>query len=146
MRTIRIRSLAHTQSLARSISRSLRGGVGIGLEGPLGAGKTQFAKGLAAALGIKKHLSSPTFVIHRPYRTGSKVIRAFHHFDLYRLPYPVDPEAIGLADALTEPRALVTVEWPERLPEKIRRKLLRIKIAYGKKPNQRTITLPDALV
>jgi tRNA threonylcarbamoyladenosine biosynthesis protein TsaE len=75
-------SVAATEALAARLGAGLRPGDLIALDGPLGAGKTAFVRGLAAGLGIDPGLvKSPTFVLHHVYGSPPRL----HHLDLYRL-------------------------------------------------------------
>ncbi|MGH7550733.1 MAG: tRNA (adenosine(37)-N6)-threonylcarbamoyltransferase complex ATPase subunit type 1 TsaE [Gemmatimonadota bacterium] len=78
------------------------------LEGPLGAGKTTFAQGVAAGCGVAGPVASPTYnlVLHYNGR------RRFVHADLYRLQDPAQLESLDL-DEMLSPRGLACVEWPE---------------------------------
>jgi len=90
------------------------GGV-IALEGPLGAGKTLFVKGLAEGLGLPpEQVSSPTFVIANEYPIAGGGVLA--HIDLYRLESQAELESTGYLDWLA-PGNVVAVEWSDRLPE-----------------------------
>jgi tRNA threonylcarbamoyladenosine biosynthesis protein TsaE len=84
------------------------------LSGDLGAGKTRFVKGMAAALGITEPIASPTFAIVNEYtgRTTDRSVNLFH-FDLYRLNSADDLEAIGFYDYLAQ-GGVFAVEWQER--------------------------------
>lgn len=84
----------------------------IALIGPLGAGKTEWVKGLAEGLGIDPRLvASPTFVIASEYPGH----RSLAHVDLYRLESEAALEEAGFRDLLTE-GAVVAVEWADRFP------------------------------
>ena len=106
-----------TVELGRRIGAGCRGGELILLDGPLGAGKTRLAGGVAAGLGIEEPTPSPTFVIMRAYR-GSRGLWLYH-FDLYRLGGAEELETVGLEDCLA-PDAVVLVEWPGRCPEALK--------------------------
>jgi len=98
----------------------------VALEGPLGAGKTVFVKGLAAGLGLDPAgVSSPTFVIASEYpaRAGLRLA----HVDLYRVESPAELDAAGFLDLL-EPGAVLAVEWADRLPEALPRDRLELRI------------------
>jgi tRNA threonylcarbamoyladenosine biosynthesis protein TsaE len=87
----------------------------LALTGPLGAGKTAFARGLAEGLGIPPAVvASPTFVIAHEYEgpAGQRLA----HVDLYRVASLGELEAAGFLDLL-EPGAVVVVEWADRLPQ-----------------------------
>lgn len=101
-----------TFQLARSMARRFRGKEVVLLSGELGAGKTIFAKGLAAGLGLKDHnqVCSPSFTIMNIYRGRFLIF----HFDLYRLERSADILDLGWEDCLD--RGVVVVEWGERVP------------------------------
>ncbi|MGQ9898502.1 MAG: tRNA (adenosine(37)-N6)-threonylcarbamoyltransferase complex ATPase subunit type 1 TsaE [Acidobacteriota bacterium] len=83
------------------------------LSGELGCGKTQFVKGLAAALGLDPtEVTSPTFALVQAHAFQGGTL---WHVDLYRLPTgPGAAEAVSLAELLEQP-GIVAIEWPERL-------------------------------
>lgn len=105
-------SAEETFELAYSIGESLRESTVFLLQGDLGAGKTVFAKGLAAGLDIDPaDVNSPTFTLVN--RHDGRL--TLYHLDLYRLEgVPEDLRAIGLEEMLDE-QAIVVIEWPERL-------------------------------
>ena len=86
----------------------------IELHGPLGAGKTTFARYLLAALGVEGRVKSPTYTLMEPYRSdaahGSFPIA---HFDFYRFDDDQEWEDAGFRDVFAEP-GLKLVEWPEK--------------------------------
>jgi tRNA threonylcarbamoyladenosine biosynthesis protein TsaE len=115
----RSRSPAETRALARGLAAAFgaEGGV-VSLEGALGAGKTEFAKGIAEGLGLDPALlASPTFTIAQelplPARSGAP--RRLVHADCYRLAAPEELEAAGLEDWL-EPGTALVAEWGDRFP------------------------------
>lgn len=96
----------------------------VALIGPLGAGKTEWVKGLAEGLGIDSRVvASPTFVIASEYPGG----RGLAHVDLYRLDSEEALEATGFRDLLT-PGAVVAVEWADRFPSLLPSDRLEIEI------------------
>ena len=105
-----------TWALAKSFAAELKPGDVVCLEGDLGAGKTTFTQGLAAALGMAGRVTSPTFCLVQEHRCASAregLPSLLVHMDLYRLRGEDDVLAIGWEDYLTEGAVLV-VEWPER--------------------------------
>jgi tRNA threonylcarbamoyladenosine biosynthesis protein TsaE len=105
-------SVHQTETIAADLGKSLRGGECIALFGDLGAGKTQFVRGLVQGLGGNVHtVSSPTFVLLNVYDTGR--LKLFH-LDAYRVHDAEDFEAIGFAELL-EQGGVVVVEWAERI-------------------------------
>ena len=115
-----VKSVEETWALAREFAKELKPGDVVCLEGDLGAGKTTFVQGLAAALGVKGRVTSPTFCIVQEHRGGGSFLV---HMDLYRLEGEDDVVAIGWEDYLAE-GAILAVEWPERagtlVPEEAR--------------------------
>lgn len=110
--------LAATRCLARNLAPALCAGDVIGLAGPLGAGKTTFARALIEALaeahGPVGEVPSPTFTLVQVYETGAVPV---WHLDLYRLERPDDALELGIEEAFAG--AITVIEWPERLGDLI---------------------------
>ena len=93
------------------------------LTGELGAGKTYFVKGLAEGLGIKDNITSPTFVLMKKYaipkghQSSVAGYQLFFHIDCYRIYDAEDAKQIGLDKVLANPRAVVAIEWAERIED-----------------------------
>jgi tRNA threonylcarbamoyladenosine biosynthesis protein TsaE len=106
-------SVADTESCAAELAQTLRGGECVALHGELGAGKTQFVRGLVRGLGGNpRAVSSPTFVLLNVYEGGRLAV---YHLDAYRVGGADDFEAIGFTELLDQPDAVVVVEWAERV-------------------------------
>ena len=105
-----VKSVEETWRLAREFAAELKPGDVVCLEGDLGAGKTTFTQGLAAALGVPGRVTSPTFCIVQEHAGANALLV---HMDLYRLHGESDVEAIGWEDYLAR-GAILVVEWPER--------------------------------
>jgi tRNA threonylcarbamoyladenosine biosynthesis protein TsaE len=103
--------LAATEALAARLAQHLVPGDAVLLEGPLGAGKSAFARALirAAASDPALEVPSPTFTLVQSYETRRGRI---HHFDLWRLAGSADLAELGWDQALAD---IVVVEWPDRL-------------------------------
>ncbi len=106
-------SAAETFALGEQLGSQLSGGEVLLLHGPLGAGKTVFVKGLAAALGVDpEEVSSPSFTLVNPYEGKFPL----YHLDLYRLDEGATAaHAVDLEELLTNERAVIVIEWAERL-------------------------------
>jgi len=102
-------SVRDTHTLARHLLKQLPGRVILALCGDLGSGKTCFVQGLAAALGIDRPVTSPTFTLVHEYRG----MRPLVHVDLYRLHDSLDALMLGLEDYF-ENDGITAVEWAER--------------------------------
>ena len=104
-------SAEETFGLGQRWAAELRPGWIIGLIGDLGTGKTQLVKGLAAGLGIKDMVHSPTFALLHEHDGGSLPLA---HIDLYRLGSQSDIVGAGLEQYLMAPVGVTAVEWFER--------------------------------
>ncbi len=106
-------SAEETFEFAYKIGESLTHSTTFLLAGDLGAGKTVFAKGIAAGLNIDPaDVNSPTFTIINVHSGRMKL----YHLDLYRLAGEFDElTALGLDEMLSEKNAIIIIEWPERL-------------------------------
>jgi tRNA threonylcarbamoyladenosine biosynthesis protein TsaE len=126
-------SVEETSALAAEIAAEVRDGGVLCLYGDLGSGKTTFTQGLAKALDISKHVTSPTFLIMRTYELAlSKEHRAkgLFHIDLYRLNSEAEMEDIGLSEILSDPENIVVIEWSEKLGKKMPEKRIDIRFEY----------------
>ena len=128
------RSEAETIQLARKLAKDFRGQEVVLLMGELGAGKTIFAKGILAGLGLRdlNQVCSPCFTLLNIYQAKFPVF----HFDLYRLDREGDILDLGWEDYLD--RGVIIVEWGEKLP--IDLAAIRVVIAKGKN-NERHIQI-----
>jgi tRNA threonylcarbamoyladenosine biosynthesis protein TsaE len=115
-----------TFELAYRIGESIETTTVFLLEGDLGAGKTVFAKGLAAGLGIDPaEVSSPTFTLVNHYQGRLQLF----HLDLYRLSgREIELRELGIEEMVAERDALIVIEWPERLGSHVPLNAYRIKI------------------
>jgi tRNA threonylcarbamoyladenosine biosynthesis protein TsaE len=104
-------SAAETEAFAEELARSLVVGSVIGLAGDLGAGKTQFVKGLARGLGITERVHSPTFALLNSYEG---VRGPLFHLDLYRLETDQQVIDAGLEEYLHAPSGISVIEWVDR--------------------------------
>ena len=112
MRILRTESEEETINLGKKIGAKLGGGDLLLLKGDLGGGKTTISKGIAAGLGAKEEVTSPTFTIEQIYK-GKNDICIFH-YDFYRLSGG-DITEFELLENLKNDKAVFLVEWPENL-------------------------------
>lgn len=104
-------SAEETFALARRIGEQLRGGEVFLLKGELGAGKTIFAKGLAAGLGIDpSDVTSPTFTLINVHEGRLRL----YHIDLYRLEAGAH-QGLGIEEIFGDDKGVTVIEWAERL-------------------------------
>ena len=124
-RTVFSLSEDETLDLGRGLGRSLKGGELLLLEGDLGYGKTVFARGVAAALGIPpEEVTSPSFTIVHEYQGGRVPV---FHLDLYRLS-DSDEQVGGFGvEEILAAGGVVIVEWGEKLPPFLRRNAVTIR-------------------
>lgn len=97
-------------ALATALAKNIEQGTIIFLEGPLGAGKTTFARGFLRALGFNEKVKSPTYTLVESYQISGLVI---FHFDFYRLLDVRELEQIGIHDYFSE-TAICLIEWAEK--------------------------------
>ena len=126
-------SVAETKALAEKFAATLKGGEIVCLEGDLGSGKTTFTRYLAAALGAKGAVSSPTFCIVQEHADAKLV-----HMDLYRLSGEDDVLAIGWEDYLDRGFTII-IEWPERAGSLIPPDAVRIFFRHGEGEDERLV-------
>jgi tRNA threonylcarbamoyladenosine biosynthesis protein TsaE len=99
-----------TRAIGRAVASLLRAGDVVALGGELGAGKTTFVQGAAAALGVAEPVLSPTFTLVREYR-GSLPI---YHLDVYRLNRLQDVLDLGFEE-MTDAGGVTFVEWGDAI-------------------------------
>ena len=99
------------RALGARLASEFPHGVVVLLVGPLGAGKTVLAKGIARGLGIEEPVASPTYTIISEYRADGLLL---HHVDLYRIEGQEQLENLGLDDILAG-TGYVLVEWGEKI-------------------------------
>jgi tRNA threonylcarbamoyladenosine biosynthesis protein TsaE len=105
-----------TLNFAKDFSKKLYGGEILGLVGDLGAGKTIFTKGLGAGLGIKKNITSPTFVLMKIYPvTRHNQIKLLVHIDAYRIKSASNLIAIGATEYFNRPDTVTIIEWADKI-------------------------------
>lgn len=128
-------SAEETQALASRLARLAEAGDLLCLWGELGAGKTVFAKGFGAGLGVVATINSPSFVLMAEHAGRLPLF----HLDLYRLGDDTDVLQGGLLDE-RQAAGVTLIEWPERLGSLLPAERLDVRIAISG-TEQRAITL-----
>ncbi|HEY4507201.1 MAG TPA: tRNA (adenosine(37)-N6)-threonylcarbamoyltransferase complex ATPase subunit type 1 TsaE [Candidatus Paceibacterota bacterium] len=140
------KSVKSTQKIATEIARKTMenrlgsSAVVVALEGELGAGKTTFVKAFAKYLGVRSHITSPTFVIMKNYKLKSKSYKLLVHIDAYRLRDYRDLLPLGIEEIISNPENIVLIEWAERVSKILPKKYIKIHIDHIDN-NSRKITL-----
>lgn len=113
------------------------------LEGKMGAGKTQFTKGLAKAMGITEEVVSPTYDLLLSYQqtTNSQQLT---HIDAWRMMDSSELEGLGFAKLIND-RSVIAIEWVDRVADVVRKYneeaiIIWVKIKYGKEEKDRLIS------
>ena len=137
------RSEEGTQNLAKELWQKYESyldkrAIVFALEGPMGAGKTQFVKGLGRAIGIKEEIVSPTYSIEEVYQ------EKLFHIDAWRIESTEELANLGFSQKITD-KSIIAIEWAERVIDEIRKfneeaVIIWVKISYGKAENERLIS------
>ena len=142
------RSSKETEALAKSLAKEVikkkpaKGALVIGLIGDLGAGKTTFIKSFIRAVGIKKRVTSPTFLILRRFRMPrNENFQNIFHVDAYRIEKKEDLKEVGMDEVLSNPRNIVLIEWADNIKSVLPKKLIWVKFKHGRERNERHITI-----
>lgn len=123
-----------TREWARRLSGVLVAGDVVLLQGNLGAGKTEFVKGLAEGLGVTENVTSPTFSLLNIYQGFLPV----YHFDLYRLEDPEDLANIGFSEFLSGDGVTV-IEWPDLFISEMPDEFIKVELLPGKIVTERLL-------
>ena len=116
-----------TQRLGMRLGLLLSGPCVLALQGEMGAGKTQFAKGFGIGWGALQPLRSPTFTLVQEHKRA-KDHNTLFHIDLYRAEREADVRSLGLEEIFDDPHAISLVEWPERGASLIPLDAMRVRI------------------
>jgi len=119
------KSPGETTKLARILAKEIikskkvypersRGALIFGLVGELGAGKTTFIQGFVSGAGVKRRLTSPSFVLMKNYRALS-AHKDLYHIDCYRIKGPKDILALDFKEIISNPKNIIMIEWAEKI-------------------------------
>ncbi|WP_420141862.1 tRNA (adenosine(37)-N6)-threonylcarbamoyltransferase complex ATPase subunit type 1 TsaE [Sphingomonas sp.] len=120
---IHLADAAATEQAGQALAEALRPGDVVALSGDLGAGKTTFARGVLAALGLEGEAPSPSFALVIAY-AADELRLPLWHVDLYRIEEGEELNELGLDDARAE--AALLIEWPERMGARLWSDALRL--------------------
>jgi len=147
-------SSAETQKFAEKLAKRIknkelriknrRGALVLALTGDLGSGKTTFVQGFFRGLGIKKRVTSPTFILMRrsalPRRKSSVIgFKSVFHIDAYRIKNARELLALSFKQILENPENIVLIEWAERVKRILPERTIKISFVHKKKENERSI-------
>ena len=132
--------VAATHALAARLAQELPAGSVLGLVGELGAGKTEFTRGLVAALGCDDDVCSPSYLLLNLYDGGRLPVA---HFDAYFMEGADDIERAGLDDLRREGRVIV-VEWADRVEDALPRDTRWLRFESGDGPESRRVSIDEA--
>jgi len=123
---VKTKSSVETIRIGKSIGIRLLPGDVVALVGELGAGKTQFIKGMATGVGVGKptYISSPSFTLINEYPGRIP----FYHIDLFRLEWEKEAEELGLEDYF-QGEGITAIEWADKIPALLPKEMLLIHIA-----------------
>ena len=139
-----VKSARGTATIARDLAAEIiktrpgRGAVVVGLNGELGSGKTVFVKGFMRALGVRRRVISPTFILMRNFKLKGHYTRAYH-VDAYR----TDDKSLsrlGFKRVLGDPKNIVLIEWAGRARRLLPKDTIVINFEHGIKQNERRLT------
>lgn len=139
MKQVLTKSSEETRELARQFACSLKRGDSVALIGAIGAGKTEFTRGVTDVFNCTEQLTSPTFSILNIYngsRSGERF--SIHHFDWYRLNSPEELYDIGFEEYLYGD-GISIIEWADKFPDLVPKTAKRIDI-YRATELERLIT------
>lgn len=139
MRQLQTHSPEETVAAGRDYSRTLRPGDCVALTGELGAGKTRFILGIAEGLGVRMHVTSPTFTLINEYPAPFGVLV---HIDLYRIRRREEIAELGI-DEYQGPRCICVIEWAERLGDLLSPGCRRVRIEHGVGETERVLSFDD---
>jgi tRNA threonylcarbamoyladenosine biosynthesis protein TsaE len=131
MKQVRARSSDETREIARQFACSLKRGDTVALKGVLGAGKTEFARGITDVFNCSAQLASPTFTILNIYH-GSLNSEALdiYHFDWYRLQSAAELHNIGFEEYLYG-NGFSLIEWADKFPNLLPKTAKRVEIIHS---------------
>jgi tRNA threonylcarbamoyladenosine biosynthesis protein TsaE len=134
------RSEAETIALGRSLAPRLRPGDVVCLDGDLGAGKTRFVQGVCSGLGVRGHVTSPTFTIMNRYDGAAVPV---YHFDFYRIRSLDELTDLGFTE-YRDGGGICLIEWAAKADGLLPERRYDIQMSLGPDEESRIIELAEA--
>lgn len=132
---VETKNVAEFEAEAARFASRLAPGTGgatiVALSGPLGVGKTTFARAVLRFFGVEEHVTSPTFVIEKVYEPAKGSFRRVVHIDAYRLKSARELDVLGWNELMASPETLILMEWPEQVPGALPESAIRIALKYS---------------
>ncbi len=147
------KSKNQTQKLAAVLAKKILriknkdGASVLALYGELGSGKTTFVQGFMRGLGVKHHITSPTFIIFRKHKLATSDKRqricfeCVYHLDLYRIDKKSEILKLGFKKIINNPQNIVLIEWPEKIKSFLPKNVTEVCFSHKKNINQRGIII-----
>ena len=137
MRRIVSLSAEETEAAGRGFAGSLRPGDVVALTGTLGSGKTRFVAGVCGGLGVRGHVTSPTFTLINEYPAEFGVVA---HIDMYRINGMKEVADLGLEEYFNS-RCICLIEWAETVLDMLPPAHFHVSFAHGGSESERTIQI-----
>ncbi len=118
--------LTNIKPTADKITKQLKGGEVLALIGPLGSGKTAFAKALGKQLKIRHKITSPTFTLMHVFAGRLKKNKpvVMYHLDLYRTKNYAEVKALGITKLWGKPQTITLIEWADKIKKHLPKKTI----------------------
>jgi tRNA threonylcarbamoyladenosine biosynthesis protein TsaE len=134
------RSVEETVEAGRVFASSLGPGAVVALSGTLGSGKTRFAAGICQGLGVRVHVTSPTFTIINEYPSPVATVA---HIDMYRIRNRREVAELGLEEYFSD-RFVCLIEWPEPVSDLLPPEHFQVAMEHGRSADEREIVISKA--
>lgn len=147
MKKYKSSSSAQTKKLAFELAGKIlkmkpaKKAVVLALSGNLGSGKTTFIQGFSRGLGIRRKITSPTFLLIKRFPLRRAPFKNAFHIDAYRLISLKALKNLGFKEIIDSPSNIVLIEWAEKIKPILPSKVIWLKFDYGKKPAERKIKI-----
>lgn len=140
--TIKTKSAKETGLLAKELAKGFTNRnklLVLALSGDLGVGKTTFVQSFARALGVRKRILSPTFLIIKRFPLSKSNFQNLYHIDAYRV-RASDLKKLGVKEVF-KGQNIVLIEWADKVKEILPKGTVWIKFKHGARENERQITV-----